>query len=98
MEGGGDEVEGARADGEMAAMGFLLAHALYKGTLFMVAGTVEHQTHVKDVEKLSGLMRIMPVTFAAAALGAASMAGLPPFLGFTAKYLMKGPLADSVLG
>jgi multicomponent Na+:H+ antiporter subunit A len=89
---------GVGGPGETAAMGFLLAHAMYKGTLFMVAGTVEHQTHVKDVEKLSGLMRIMPVTFAAAALGAASMAGLPPFFGFTAKYLMKGPLAESVLG
>lgn len=89
---------GVGGPGETAAMGFLLAHALYKGTLFMVAGTVEHQTHVKDVEKLSGLMRIMPVTFAAAALGAASMAGFPPFFGFTAKYLMKGPLAESALG
>ncbi len=89
---------GVGGPGETAAMGFLLAHALYKGTLFMVAGTVEHQTDVKDVEKLSGLMRVMPVTFAAAALGAASMAGLPPFFGFTAKYLMKGPMAESVLG
>lgn len=89
---------GVGGPGETAAMGFLLAHALYKGTLFMVAGTVEHQTHTKNVEKLSGLMRIMPVTFAAAALGAASMAGLAPFFGFTAKYLMKGPLDQSVLG
>lgn len=89
---------GVGGPGEAAAMGFLLAHAMYKGTLFMVAGTVEHQTHTKNVEQLSGLMRIMPVTFAAAALGAASMAGVAPFFGFTAKYLMKGPVNESVLG
>jgi multicomponent Na+:H+ antiporter subunit A len=89
---------GVGGPGQTAAMGFLLAHALYKGTLFMVAGVVEHQTHTKDVEKLRGLMRVMPVTFAAAALGAASMAGLPPLFGFTAKYLIKGPIADANLG
>jgi len=89
---------GIGGPGQTAAMALVLAHALYKGTLFMVAGTVEHQSHVKDVEKLSGLMRFMPITFAAAALAAASMAGLPPFFGFTAKYLMKAPLVDSVLG
>ena len=89
---------GIGGPGQTAAMALVLAHALYKGTLFMVAGTVEHQSHVKDVEKLSGLMRFMPITFAAAALAAASMAGLPSFFGFTAKYLMKAPLVDSVLG
>lgn len=89
---------GVGGPGQTAAMGFLLAHALYKGTLFMVAGAVEHQTHTKDVEKLRGLMRVMPVTFAVAALGAASMAGLPPFFGFTSKYLMKGPIGEAALG
>ena len=89
---------GVGGPGEAAAMGFLFAHALYKGTLFMVAGSVEHQSHTKNVEQLSGLMRIMPVTFAAAALGAASMAGVAPFFGFTAKYLMKGPLHEAALG
>ncbi|MCH8508016.1 MAG: DUF4040 domain-containing protein [Phycisphaerales bacterium] len=89
---------GVGGPGEAAAMGFLLAHAMYKGTLFMVAGSVEHQTHTKNVEQLSGLMRIMPVTFAAAALGAASMAGVAPFFGFTAKYLMKGPIPEAAAG
>lgn len=89
---------GVGGPGEAAAMGFLLAHAMYKGTLFMVAGSVEHQSHTKNVEQLSGLMRVMPVTFAAAALGAASMAGVAPFFGFTAKYLMKGPLHEAALG
>lgn len=86
---------GVGGAGQAAAMAFLLAHAMYKGTLFMVAGIVEKQTGTKDIERLTGLMRVMPVTFAAAALGAASMAALPPFFGFTAKYLMKSPLQGS---
>ncbi len=89
---------GVGGPGEAAAMGLLLAHAMYKGALFMAAGAIEHQTHTKEVERLSGLMRVMPVTFAATALAAASMAGLAPFFGFTSKYLMKGPLEESVLG
>lgn len=77
------------AAGSAAVMAFLLAHALYKGTLFMVAGGVEHATHVKDVEKLSGLVRIMPITFAAAGLASVSMIGLPPLFGYAGKELLK---------
>ena len=86
---------GLGVPGDAAAVTFLLAHALYKGTLFMVAGVIEHQTGEKDVEKLGGLLRKMPITFAAAALGALSLAGVPPLFGYTGKYLLKGGLAAS---
>jgi multicomponent Na+:H+ antiporter subunit A len=74
--------------GVKAAMGYLFAHALFKGTLFLIAGTVSHQTHIKDTEKLGMLARAMPLTCIAALIGALSMAGVPPFNGFAGKELL----------
>jgi multicomponent Na+:H+ antiporter subunit A len=68
-----------------AALVYLLAHACYKGTLFLVAGAIEHETGTRDAASLGGLGRTMPWTAAAAALAAGSMAGIPPFFGFVAK-------------
>lgn len=70
-----------------AAMLFLLTHALYKGALFLVAGAVDHGTGTRDVTRLRGLAKAMPVTATAAGLAALSMAGLPPLLGFVNKEL-----------
>ena len=71
-----------------AAMLFLLVHALYKGALFLVAGAVDHETGTRDITKLGGLAKAMPITAAAALLAALSMAGLPPMLGFINKELL----------
>ena len=68
-----------------AGLVYLIAHAAYKGALFLVAGTVEHETGTRDVTALAGLGRAMPVTAVAAGLAAASMAGVPLFAGFLAK-------------
>lgn len=77
-----------------AAVYYLVAHSLFKGALFMVAGTIDHEAGTRDVRKLSGLRSAMPVTFAAACVAAISMAGLPPMIGFIAKeeiyYALKG--------
>jgi multicomponent Na+:H+ antiporter subunit A len=70
-----------------AAIVFLFTHALYKGALFLVAGIVSHETGRSDIEEVGGLGRKMPVTAAAAALAALSMAGLPPSVGFIGKEL-----------
>jgi multicomponent Na+:H+ antiporter subunit A len=67
---------------------FLLAHALYKGTLFMVAGNVDHATGTRDINALSGLGRRMLPTALAASLAALSMAGVLPFFGFIGKELL----------
>lgn len=67
---------------------FLLGHALYKATLFLVAGTITHETGEKDVTKLGGLRKVMPITAVAAVLAALSMAGFPPFFGFLGKELL----------
>jgi len=68
-----------------AGLVYLLAHACYKGALFLVAGAIEHETGTRDVAMLAGLRRVMPATALAAGLAAASMAGIPLFGGFIAK-------------
>jgi multicomponent Na+:H+ antiporter subunit A len=78
-----------------AAAVLLLAHALYKCALFLVAGAVDHETGTRDVRRLSGLYRHMPLLAVAAAVAAASMAGLPPLWGFIAKELAYEAAAES---
>jgi len=72
----------------IAAMTFLLAHALYKASLFMLAGALDHETGTKDVLAMGGLWRKMPMTFLIACVAALSLAGLPPLFGFIAKELL----------
>ena len=71
-----------------AAVLYLIAHSLFKGALFMVAGSIDHGAGTRDVTRLSGLRRALPITFAAAVLAALSMGGLPPFFGFLAKEII----------
>ena len=68
-----------------AAALYLVAHSLFKGALFMVAGAVDHEAGTRDITRLGGLLTVMPITFAAAIASAISMGGLPPFFGFLAK-------------
>jgi multicomponent Na+:H+ antiporter subunit A len=70
-----------------AAMVLLVAHGLYKGAMFLVAGAVDHETGTRDVTRLGGLRAAMPVTAFAAGLAAISMAGFPPALGYLSKEL-----------
>ncbi|MFV0414940.1 MAG: putative monovalent cation/H+ antiporter subunit A [Chthoniobacterales bacterium] len=72
---------------EAAAL-YLVVHSLYKGALFMIAGGVDHETGTRDVSKLGGLFRSMPLTAAVAGIAALSMCGIPPALGFLSKELM----------
>ncbi|NDW03760.1 putative monovalent cation/H+ antiporter subunit A [Jiella pacifica] len=69
----------------IAAVLYLIAHSLFKGGLFMVAGSVDHGAHTREIGKLGGLAKHMPITFAAALLCALSMGGITPFVGFLAK-------------
>lgn len=63
----------------------ILAHALYKSSLFMSAGIIDHETGTRDLRKLGGLRRQMPILFILVLVPALSMAGLPPLFGFLAK-------------
>jgi multicomponent Na+:H+ antiporter subunit A len=71
----------------VAAVFHLINHATFKGSLFMVAGIVDHETGTRDIRKLGGLMHFMPITFTIAIIGTFSMAGLPPFNGFLSKEM-----------
>ncbi|HRL47764.1 MAG TPA: Na+/H+ antiporter subunit A [Propioniciclava sp.] len=68
-----------------AGLAMLLAHALFKATLFLSVGVIDHSTGTRDITRLSGLASRMPVVAVIAGLAAASMAGLPPLFGFLAK-------------
>ena len=81
-----------------AAMVFLVAHVLYKAALFLVAGSIDHETGTRDIRQLGGLRKTMPIICAGAAVGALSMAGLPPFFGFVGKEALYEALThDNVL-
>ncbi len=72
-------------DAALAALAMLSAHALFKAALFLVVGIIDHDAGTRDLRMLSGLGRRAPALALVAGLAAASMAGLPPFVGFVAK-------------
>jgi multicomponent K+:H+ antiporter subunit A len=74
--------------GIKAAMVGILAHALYKGALFLVVGAVDHATGTRNLDELGGLRRQMPGFAVVAAISALSMAGVPPLFGFVSKELL----------
>jgi len=69
----------------VAALVYLVAHAGYKGALFLVAGAIDHETGTRDISALAGLRRVMPITALAGGGAAISMAGVPLTLGFVGK-------------
>ena len=78
----------------LAGLGVVLAHAMFKATLFLVVGLIDRTTGTRDLRKLSGLARRMPWVAAASVLAAASMAGFPPLLGYVAKESVLLALVD----
>jgi multicomponent Na+:H+ antiporter subunit A len=72
-------------DAALAGLAMLVAHACFKAALFLTVGVVDHCAGTRDLRRLSGLGRSMPVLATVGAVAAASMAGLPPLFGFVAK-------------
>jgi hydrogenase-4 component B len=78
----------------MAALGFagallhVINHALFKSLLFLGAGAVQHGTGTREINRLGGLLRRMPVTGTAFLVGAWAIAGLPPLNGFVSEVLI----------
>jgi multicomponent Na+:H+ antiporter subunit A len=68
-----------------AGLGLVCAHALFKSTLFLVVGIVDRSVGTRDLRELSGLRQARPTLFVVTLIAAGSMAGMPPFFGFTAK-------------
>ena len=68
-----------------AGAALLLAHGLFKSTLFLSVGVIDHSTGTRDLRTLSGVGRRMPVLSTVSVLAALSMAGVPPLFGFISK-------------
>ncbi len=73
--------------GLVAAIFHMVNHATFKASLFMAAGIVDHETGTRDMTRLSGLRRAMPITTALAIVAAAAMAGVPLLNGFISKEM-----------
>jgi multicomponent Na+:H+ antiporter subunit A len=71
-----------------AAIVFIIVHALYKASLFLITGTIDHQTGTRDITELGGLRKVLPLLFIAGLLAAISSAGIPPSVGFLGKDLI----------
>jgi len=78
----------------VAALGFaggllhVLNHALFKGLLFLGAGSVLTATHTSEIDHLGGLLRKMPVTGVTFLIGAVAICGLPPLNGFVSEFVI----------
>ncbi len=79
-------------------LALLVAHALFKATLFMVVGTIDHEAGTRDLRRLSGLRTSLPAVFWVAVVAAASMAAIPLTFGFVAKEAAFDGLVKSGVG
>lgn len=76
----------------------IMNHAIFKGLLFFGAGSVLHSTGERDMDRLGGMMRKLPVTGATFLVASAAISGLPPFAGFVSEFLiMSGSLRGVLL-
>ena len=73
--------------GQVAAIFHIMNHATFKASLFMAAGIIDHETGTRDMRRLSGLWRFMPITATLAMVAAAAMAGVPLLNGFLSKEM-----------
>ena len=71
----------------VAAIFHMVNHAIFKASLFMAAGIIDHETGTRDMRKLSGLLRPMPYTATLAMVASAAMAGVPLLNGFISKEM-----------
>jgi proton-translocating NADH-quinone oxidoreductase chain N len=67
---------------------YIMMHSIAKGGLFLCCGIVEQKTHTKDIRKMGGLAKAMPLTALAFLFCSFSVMGVPPFGGFFSKYLV----------
>lgn len=66
----------------------LLNHAVFKSLLFLDAGSIEYSTGERDLRRLGGLSRLLPLTSATTLIGSVSISGIPPFNGFWSKLII----------
>jgi hydrogenase-4 component B len=79
----------------VGALYHTLNHTVFKGLLFLSTGSVLYATGTKDLNKLGGLMKLMPVTAVVAGIASLSIAGMPAFSGFASKWTI---ISADILG
>ncbi len=72
----------------MASLFHSLNHATFKSLLFLTAGSVFYKTRTRDLDRLGGLGRVMPLTAVSALIGSLAIAGVPPLNGFVSKWMI----------
>lgn len=83
----------------VAALFHTFNHAVFKASLFMAAGIIDHETGTRDLGRLRGLRRFMPHTAVLASVASLAMAGVPLLNGFLSKEMFFGEtLAQDLLG
>jgi len=91
-------------DKTMAVLGFsgallhTLNHSLFKSLLFFGAGSVYQQTHTRNIERLGGLIKKMPITAVLFLIGSMAIGGVPPFNGFVSEFIIYTGLFKGLLG
>lgn len=63
----------------------IINHAAFKAGLFMITGIIDHTFHTRDIDKLRGIRKFMPISFILSVIAGFSMAGIPPLSGFYSK-------------
>lgn len=71
----------------VAAIFHIINHAIFKASLFMAAGIIDHESGSRDMRQLNGLWKYMPYTATLAMVASASMAGVPLMNGFLSKEM-----------
>ena len=74
--------------GVAAGLFYCLSHGLFKGTLFLCAGVVQHATGTRDLRRLGGLATSLPHTTRIWLVASAAIVGVPLTNGFVAKWLL----------
>ncbi len=80
----------------IAAVFHIINHLTFKAALFMTAGIVDHEAHTRDIKRLGGLAKLMPITAIIGTITALSMAGTIPLNGFISKEMMLEEAAHTV--
>jgi multicomponent K+:H+ antiporter subunit A len=71
----------------VAGVFHIINHAIFKASLFMAAGIIDHECGTRDMRRVNGLFKLMPITATLAIVAAASMAGVPLLNGFLSKEM-----------
>ncbi|RRV15111.1 monovalent cation/H+ antiporter subunit A [Pseudomonas saudiphocaensis] len=81
----------------VAAIFHIINHATFKASLFMAAGIIDHETGIRDMRRINGLMKYMPHTAVLAMIASLAMAGVPLLNGFLSKEMFFAETLDQHL-